>query len=192
MPDFEFSNTNIPGLLSIQPKFFPDERGYLMKSFEKDVFLNQGLPITFNEFLESRSAKGTLRGIHIQTEYPQGKLVRVSRGVAFEVAVDLRSDSSTFGKWQGFYLSETNKKMLYLPEGFGASFLALEENTVLNYLCTDRYSSKYETGIMWNDKDLKIDWPLHKVESLIISEKDKKQLSFLEYCRKFAGEKSLT
>ena len=167
----------------IKPRYFLDERGYFLKNFEKSVFQKQGLPVTFGEDLESLSCKGTLRGIHFQTEYPQGKLVRVSHGAVYEVAVDLRPESDTFGQWEGFLLSAENKNMLYLPEGFGSAFLALEDDTIFNYKCTDKYSPKYETGIMWNDPDLAIDWPIEKVQKLVISERDKHHSSFAEYIK---------
>lgn len=185
MPDFAFYKTSIEGLIRIKPRYFPDERGYFLKSFEKRVFLAQGLPVTFGEDNESLSCKGTLRGIHFQTEYPQGKLVRVSCGSVYEVAVDLRPESETFGKWEGFLLSEENKDMLYLPEGFGSAFLALSDHTVFTYKCTDRYSPEYETGIMWNDPDLAIDWPVSQVERLVISDRDTKHQSFRQYASQF-------
>lgn len=181
MPDFEFKKTSIEGLMEIMPRYFPDERGYFLKSFEKQEFLKRGLPVTFGEDNESLSCKGTLRGIHFQYEYPQGKLVRVSSGAVYEVAVDLRIDSPTLGKWQGFELSEENKRMLYLPEGFGSAFLALRDHTVFTYKCTDKYSREYEDGVQWDDPDLAIDWPLDKVGELIISQRDKHHQSFKEY-----------
>jgi len=188
MTDFKFHQTDIPGLIRISPKYFADERGYFIKHFEKDVFLKNGLPVTFSEAFESLSCKGTLRGIHFQTEYPQGKIVRVSRGSVYEVAVDLRPNSPTLGKWLGFELSADNKEMLYLPEGFGSAFLALEDNTIFTYQCTDRYSPKYETGIMWNDKDIGIEWPLHIIDELVISNRDKNHQSFKEYCLKIKND----
>lgn len=181
MSDFEFKKTSIEGLLLIKPRFFLDERGYFLKSFEKKVFQERGLPTTFGEDNESLSCQGTLRGIHFQYEYPQGKLVRVSCGAVYEVAVDLRIDSPTFGKWEAFELNEENKQMLYLPEGFGSAFLALRDHTVFTYKCTDRYSPQYEDGIQWDDKDLNIDWPIQMVDKLIISDRDKHHQSFKEY-----------
>jgi len=181
MPDFEFHETGIKGLLLMKPRYFPDQRGYFLKSFEKHVFQEHGLPTTFGEDNESLSCKGALRGIHFQTEYPQGKLVRVCCGAVYEVAVDLRLDSDTLGKWFGIELNEENKNMLYLPEGFGSAFLALADHTVFTYKCTDQYSPEYETGILWNDPDIGINWPLDKVENLVISERDHKHQSFREY-----------
>lgn len=181
MPDFEFHKTSIDGLMLILPRYFPDERGYFLKSFEKHVYQEQRLPTTFTEDVESLSCKGALRGIHFQYEYPQGKLVRVSSGAVYEVAVDLRIDSPTYGKWEGFELSEENKRMLYLPEGFGSAFLSLRDHTVFTYKCTDRYSPEYENGIQWNDPDLNINWPLDKVGPLVISQRDQHHQSFKEY-----------
>lgn len=181
MPDFEFHGTTLSGLIRIMPRYFLDERGYFLKSFEKRVFQGHGLPTTFGEDNESLSCKGALRGIHFQYEYPQGKLVRVSSGAVYEVAVDLRPDSPTFGKWEGFELSEENKQMLYLPEGFGSAFLALQDHTIFTYKCTDRYSPRYEAGIRWDDADLAIDWPLERVGTLILSERDQSHPTFKEY-----------
>ena len=181
MPDFTFHKTSIEGCLLIMPRYFMDERGYFLKSFEKRIFQEHGLPTTFGEDFESLSCKGTLRGIHFQYEYPQGKLVRVSSGAAYAVAVDLRIDSPTLGKWEAVELSEENKKMLYLPEGFGSAFLALRDHTIYTYKCTDRYSPKFEDGIRWDDKDLAIDWPLDKVDSLVISERDQHFQTLKEY-----------
>lgn len=189
MSDFEFHTTELDGLLMIKPRCFSDERGYFLKSFEKRLFQDHALPTTFGEDNESLSCKGTLRGIHFQHEYPQGKLVRVCCGAVFEVAVDLRPESATFGKWQGFELTEDNKMMLYLPEGFGSSFLALADHTIFTYKCSDRYSPKYEDGIMWNDPEIGIKWPMERVEKLIISERDRKHQSFQEYADKISLHK---
>jgi dTDP-4-dehydrorhamnose 3,5-epimerase len=182
MADFEFHDTELPGLVRIQPRYFVDERGYYLKSFEKSVFLDHGLPVTFVEINETLSRKGVLRGIHFQMEYPQGKLAHVSHGGGYEVAVDLRPESPTFGKWQGFEMSAANKLMLYLPEGFGTAFLATEDDTIFAYQCTGPYMPEYDAGVMWNDPDIGIGWPLERVGELIISEKDKNQPSFRAYC----------
>jgi dTDP-4-dehydrorhamnose 3,5-epimerase len=181
MGDFVFNKTNIEGLMLISPKIAEDDRGYFLKFFEKRLFQKNGLPTTFGEDNESLSKKGTLRGIHFQSEYPQGKLVRVIKGAVFDVAVDLRPESPTFGQWQGFELTEKNHMMLYLPERFGHGFLALEDNTIFTYKCTDIYSPKHDDGIMWNDPDIGVKWPVDRVESLIFSEKDKHHQSFAEF-----------
>lgn len=181
MPDFTFQKTSLEGCFLITPRYFADERGYFLKFFEKHVFQEHGLPTIFEEDFESLSCKGTLRGIHFQHEYPQGKLVRVSSGAVYEVAVDLRPDSATLGKWVAFELSEENKRMLYLPEGFGSAFLALRDHTIFTYKCTDRYSPKYEDGIRWDDEDLAIDWPLDQVDSLVLSERDQHHQTLKEY-----------
>lgn len=179
---FKFTNTKIKGLLLIEPHFFLDERGYFIKDFEKETFFKQGLPIEFYESNESKSKKGTLRGLHFQKRYSQGKLIRVIKGAVYDVAVDLRKDSKTFGKWQGFYLSEKDQKMLYIPENFAHGFLTLEEDTIFSYKCTNKYSPTDEDGIIWNDDILSIDWPLQLVDyKSIISEKDSKLQSFMEF-----------
>lgn len=181
MPDFVFQKTTIEGLKVVYPRFFNDERGYFLKSVEQSVFANHGLPTKFYEEYESLSCKGTLRGIHFQTEHPQGKLVHVCRGSVWTLALDLRKESATFGKWEGFELSGDNHKMVYIPAGFGAGFLALEDETIYSCKCTDCYCPEAESGIRWDDKELAIAWPLSRVDQLTISEKDLCQKSYREY-----------
>ena len=173
MPQFTFQNTSIPGLISIRPFLASDDRGYLSKSFEKSVFASQGIELEPWEELRSCSKKGVLRGLHFQREHSQDKLVQVLCGAVYDVAVDLRKESETFGKWEGFYLTAENKRMVYIPKGFAHGFLALEDNTLFSYLCGDRYDPASDGGIRWNDPQLAISWPLDKVDGLTISEKDK-------------------
>lgn len=180
---FKFIKTNIEGLILIEPHQFCDERGYFIKDFEKDIFEANGLPTKFYECNESKSKKGTLRGLHFQTRNSQGKLIRVIKGAVYDVAVDLRKDSPTFGKWQGFYLNEENRNMLYIPENFAHGFLSLEDDTIFSYKCTDKYNPEYDSGIKWDDKEINIEWPLDKVQDIIISEKDNVLQSFNEYCK---------
>lgn len=178
---FKFIDTEIEGLKLIEPHQFYDERGYFIKDFEKDVFEKNGLPTLFYENNESKSKKGTLRGLHFQIKHSQGKLIRVIKGSVYDVAVDLRPDSPTYGKWQGFYLSESNKNLLYIPENFAHGFLALEDDTIFSYKCTDKYTPEYDSGIIWNDSDIGVEWPLDKVKEIIISNKDRVLQSFEEY-----------
>ena len=179
---FTFMKTAIEGLLLIELHCCFDDRGYLIKDYEKGEFSKQGLNIDLYETFESMSRKGTLRGLHFQTSYPQGKLIRVTQGAAFDVAVDLRLESDTLGHWAGFYLNGNSPNMLYIPEGFAHGFLALEDHTVMTYKCTNQYSRLHDSGIVWNDKDLAIEWPLHLVEgALIISERDQKHPGFIDY-----------
>lgn len=173
MQPLSFCECKLAGLKVIQPFVAPDHRGFLLKSFEHGIFEQNGIILTPYEELTSCSKKGVLRGLHFQRHYSQDKLVRVLHGKVFDVAVDLRRNSPTFGQWEGFYLSDENQKMLYIPKGFAHGFLALEENTVFSYLCGDRYDPQSDGGIVWNDSDLAVHWPVEQVEQLIISEKDK-------------------
>ena len=124
---------------------------------------------------ESKSKKGVLRGMHFQTKHTQGKLVRVTQGEVYDVAVDLRKDSLTYGMWEGVILSAENKRQFYVPEGFAHGFLVLSDEAVFNYKCTDFYAPEYDGGLLWNDSDIGIKWPLDKIEEILLSEKDKNQ-----------------
>lgn len=175
MGQFQFIKTSIPDLYIIEPKVFGDTRGYFMESYNRKDFLEAGLNMEFVQDNESKSKKGVLRGLHFQTEHTQGKLVRVTEGIVFDVAVDLRKGSPTFGKWEGVILSEENKKQFYVPEGFAHGFLVLSDEAVFNYKCTDYYAPEYDSGLLWNDEDVNIEWPLDTIEEVLLSEKDKVQ-----------------
>lgn len=172
---FNFIKTNIEGLYIIEPKIFEDSRGYFMESYNQIDFFQAGLTMNFVQDNESKSKKGVLRGLHFQSKHAQGKLVRATKGCIFDVAVDLRNNSPTFGKWEGIILSEENKKQFYIPEGFAHGFLVLSEEAIFNYKCTDFYHPEYDGGLFWNDPDIGIKWPLYEVDHIILSEKDKKQ-----------------
>ena len=172
MSKFKKISTPIEGLYIIEPRVFPDERGFFMESYNKKDFVEIGLAMEFVQDNHSRSKKGVLRGLHFQDKHPQGKLVRVTCGEVFDVAVDVRKNSPTFGKWYGVILSEENKRMFYIPEGFAHGFLVLSEEVDFLYKCTDYYYPNEDCGIIWNDPDLGIDWPLDRIEP-ILSEKDK-------------------
>ncbi|NHC03380.1 dTDP-4-dehydrorhamnose 3,5-epimerase [Acinetobacter sp. 187] len=176
--------TKIKGLLILEPRVFGDGRGWFMESFNQKNFENalqeRGLEVpTFVQDNHSYSQKGVLRGLHYQTEpHAQGKLVRVVQGRAWDVAVDIRKDSPTFGQWVGVELSGENHKQFWIPAGFAHGFLALEDNTQFLYKTTDYYSKDCERSIVWNDKDLNIEWSIeHKLE-LKLTDKDKYALSF--------------
>ena len=173
MGSFNFIETKIKDLYIIEPKVFLDERGYFMETYNKNDFEKNGLNMVFVQDNESKSKKGVLRGLHFQTRYPQGKLVRVSKGEVFDVAVDLRKNSPTYGNWEGVILSEKNKRQFYVPEGFAHGFLVLSEEAIFSYKCTNFYMPKYESGIIWNDPYININWPTDTIKELIISEKDK-------------------
>lgn len=167
----EIIKTSIEGLLIIKPDVFKDERGYFFESYNKERFEKEGLLMDFVQDNESKSSKGVLRGLHFQKPpYAQGKLVRVVKGSVMDVAVDLRKDSATYGKWESVVLTEENKLQFWIPEGFAHGFLTLEDNTIFNYKCTNVYNKESEGSILWNDPDINIEW---NIENPILSEKDK-------------------
>jgi len=173
MGKFNFNKTKLDGVYIIEPKVFWDERGYFIEIYNKEQFSEAGLNMTFVQDNESKSSKGVLRGLHFQKKHSQGKLIRVTRGEVFDVAVDLRSGSPTYRQWEGVILSEENKKQFYIPKGFAHGFLVLSDEAVFNYKCTDFYAPEYDGGVMWNDPDINITWPLERIENVILSEKDK-------------------
>jgi len=181
MPQFEFQDTSIPGLTLITPFLASDVRGSISKTFEKSVFASHGIELHPYEELESKSCRDTLRGLHFQYHHSQDKLVRVLSGEVYDVAVDLRPQSLTFGKWQGFRLSAGNRRMLYIPKQFAHGFLVLSEEAVLHYLCGDSYDPGSESGIMWNDPELAIDWPLGNGTEPLLSRRDQSFQSFAEF-----------
>ncbi|MDO8870926.1 MAG: dTDP-4-dehydrorhamnose 3,5-epimerase [Methanobacteriaceae archaeon] len=178
MSKFNFTETSIEGVYIIEPTVFGDDRGYFMETYHEEEFREAGLDFNFVQDNQSRSKKGVLRGLHFQYTRPQGKLVRAIKGAVFDVAVDLRKDSSTYGKWEGVILSEQNKKQFYVPEGFAHGFLVLSDEAEFTYKCTDFYNSDDEGGILWNDPDIGIDWPLEDIEEVSLSEKDEQWNSF--------------
>ena len=175
MGNFKFIETKIKDLYIIEPKVFGDNRGYFMETYSKKDFDEAGLTMTFVQDNESKSSKGVLRGMHFQTKHTQGKLVRVTKGSVYDVAVDLRKGSPTYGQWEGVLLTDENKKQFYVPEGFAHGFLVLSDEAVFNYKCTDFYAPEYDGGLLWNDPDVGIEWPLEGIEEVLLSEKDKKQ-----------------
>lgn len=171
--------TEIPDVLIIEPKVFGDERGFFYESFNARTFAAEtGLSPTFVQDNHSRSARNVLRGLHYQIKQSQGKLVRVAVGEVFDVAVDLRKDSPTFGKWTGTTLSAENKRMLWVPEGFAHGFLVLSESADFLYKTTDYYAPEYERCVIWNDATVDIRWPLN--DSPILAAKDKMGMQLAE------------
>lgn len=162
---------DIPGPLIIEPKVFGDERGFFMESWNAARFAEDGLDIAFVQDNHSRSQKGVLRGMHFQNPGPQGKLVRVVSGAVFDVAVDLRRSSPTFGKWTGVELSAENKRMFWVPQGFAHGFLTLEDATDFLYKCDASYAPQHEHSLAWDDPDVGIEWPLDGID-LQLSAKD--------------------
>ena len=162
---------HLNGIVVLAPKVFEDERGFFMEVYRADDFRNLGLPTDFQQDNHSRSARNVVRGLHFQWEPPMGKLMRVTQGTAFLVAVDIRKGSPTFGRWFGLEISASNKKQIWAPAGFARGFCALSEFAELQYKCTGIYNSKCESGILWNDPAIGIEWP---VTNPILSAKDAK------------------
>ena len=165
---------DIEGLKIITPTVFGDERGYFMETYNYNDYKAAGIDMEFVQDNQSMSVKGVLRGLHYQKQYPQGKLVRAVRGTVFDVAVDLRTGSETYGKWFGVVLSAENKKQFYIPEGFAHGFIVLSDEAEFAYKCTDFYHPGDEGGLAWNDPEIGVDWPIEEGMKLIISEKDQK------------------
>lgn len=170
MGKIKITETGIEGLLVIEPKVFPDSRGYFFESYNKQDFEEAGLHYDFVQDNQSKSSKMVLRGLHFQIEHPQTKLVRVLDGEVFDVAVDLRNGSPTYGKWFGAILSAENNRQLLIPRGFAHGFLVLSDTAVFCYKCDDFYHPGDEGGIIWNDPDIGISWPLDGEP--ILAEKD--------------------
>ena len=180
MGKIKVTTCEIEGLCVIEPTVFKDERGYFMETYNQNDFKEAGLDMVFVQDNQSMSTRGVLRGLHYQKQFPQGKLVRVVRGTVFDVAVDLRTGSKTYGNWFGVELSAENKKQFYIPEGFAHGFLVLSDEAEFVYKCTDFYHPGDEGGMAWNDPEIGMEWPLLDGVELIISEKDQKWGGFKE------------
>ena len=164
-------STKIPDVWLIEPELHGDDRGYFMETFRESYFRARGVELSFVQDNQSRSTKGTLRGMHYQREFPQGKLVRVLAGVVYDVAVDLRRESESFGQWIGEYLTAENHKQLWVPPGFAHGFYVLSESADLTYKCTNYYHPEDECCLRWDDSDIAIQWPLLD-EKPLLSAKD--------------------
>jgi len=175
---FEIRKTLIPDVLVVDPKVHGDTRGFFMETWNEKAFREAGINATFVQDNHSRSVKNTLRGLHYQIKQPQGKLVRVTRGEVFDVAVDLRSKSPTFGQWVGEYISAENNRMLWIPPGFAHGFLVTSRSADFQYKCTEYYAPQHERSIFWRDKDLGISWPIAEGASPLTSQKDEEGVSF--------------
>lgn len=171
--------TALPGVLIIEPRVFGDARGFFMETWNAKAFADAGLDLAFVQDNHSRSQKGVLRGLHFQNPGPQGKLVRVAQGSVYDVAVDLRASSPTFGQWVGVELSATNKRMFWVPEGFAHGFLTLEDDTDFLYKCTAPYAPASEFTLAWDDPAVGIKWPVEGLDP-IISEKDARGLALAD------------
>lgn len=173
-------NTTIPDVKIIEPQVFGDDRGFFMETWSQQKFdeLVAGKPTQFVQDNHSKSKKGILRGLHYQTEQTQGKLVRVISGEVFDVAVDMRKSSPTFGQWVGVYLSAENKRQLWVPEGFAHGFYVTSDEAEFVYKCTNYYHPQSEVSVLWNDETLAIEWPLDEAPAL--SAKDESGIAFIE------------
>jgi len=175
MSNLEILKTSIDGVLSIKPKIFGDSRGFFFESYTKKKYAQEGIEMEFVQDNHSKSSKGVLRGLHYQISKPQDKLVRVVQGEVFDVAVDIRKDSPTFGRWEGFLLNDENMQQVFVPKGLAHGFCVLSETAEFLYKCSDYYYPEDEGGIIWNDPDLKIDWP---ISIPLLSDKDQKYPRF--------------
>lgn len=173
-----FIATTIPDVLILEPKVFGDDRGFFMETFRADQFLDRAGVKSFVQDNHSKSSHGTLCGLHYQTEQTQGKLVRVVSGVVFDVAVDMRKGSTTYGQWVGVELSAENKRQLWVPESFAHGFYVISDSAEFVYKCTNYYHPQSEVSIAWDDKDLGIEWPLVNNEKPILSKKDANAIAF--------------
>jgi len=178
MGKIKITKTPIHNLIVIEPKIFGDERGFFFESYNEKDFFDAGISDRFVQDNHSKSIRGVLRGLHFQTKHSQAKLVRVIKGTVFDVAVDMRKNSDTFGQWYGLILSEENKKVFYVPKNFAHGFLTISKEAEFLYKVSDFYYPEFDAGILWDDPDIKVKWPFQeyniKKEDLILSEKDKK------------------
>lgn len=178
MGKFQFIETGIEGLVIVEPAVYGDDRGYFMETYNYNDFKAAGLDMVFVQDNQSKSKKGVLRGLHFQKSNPQGKLVRAVKGEVYDVAVDLRRGSETYGKWYGVLLSEENKRQFYVPEGFAHGFLVMTDTAEFVYKCTRFYDPSDEGGLMWNDPDVGVTWPIEEGMEILLSDKDKKNTAF--------------
>ncbi len=180
MGKFNFIKTDIDGVIIVEPTVFGDDRGCFLETYQYNDYCEGGIDVTFVQDNQSMSKKGVLRGLHFQIKYPQSKLVRVIRGEVYDVAVDLRKDSPTYGKYVGVHLSAENKRQFFIPKGFAHGFVVLSDEAEFVYKVDDFYHPNDEGGLMWNDPDIGIDWPIPSDMEIILSDKDKVNSSFKE------------
>lgn len=183
MTGFTFEQAGIQGMYRIWPSYTQDDRGYFIKTFERDVFAENGIDMPVHESIDSFSYKGVLRGLHFQTTQPQAKLVHVLQGQVFDVALDLRRESSTFAQWEGVMLDDQQHCMGYIPAGCAHGYLVVSKTALVSYRCCGKYSTQTDTGIIWNDPELTIQWPLHMVDRVVLSARDQKLPTLREYLK---------
>ena len=184
----KFTPLAIPDVISITPELYEDDRGFFMETYNRKVFAEHGIDVEFVQFNHSMSVRNTLRGLHYQVGKPQAKLVRVIRGEVYDVVVDIRFGSPTYGKWLSETLSDTNKKQIYVPIGFAHGFCVVSKEAEFIYACTGAYYPEGERGILWNDPDLAITWPVHDP---LLSEKDKQNKAFSSITHDFIYKKGI-
>lgn len=177
---FIINELNLEGSFIIQPTIINDERGYFIKDYQREAFLEFGLDVVITEVFYSKSHANVLRGLHFQSTKEQAKLIRCLKGMIFDVIVDIRPYSVTYGKWQSFILSEENGLEIYVPKGFAHGFYAFQES-IVSYKCSEKFISEYDSGIIWNDEDLNIEWPIENNDKIIISKKDSNLMTFKDY-----------
>lgn len=181
---FSIQNLNLKGVKLITPFCVEDQRGYFLKSFEKDIFASFGIENNLYEDFESYSKKNVIRGMHFQTKHPQIKMVRAIKGVIHDIIVDLRTDSDTFGKYIDVVLDDSNHQILWVPAGFAHGFEVLSDDAIVSYKCVGKYLAGFDSGILWSDKDLLLPW---KAKNPIISEKDACAMAFSEFKKIYGG-----
>ena len=181
MGKFNFIKTSIEGVIIVEPTAFGDSRGYFMETYQKEDFIKGGITVDFVQDNQSMSTKGVLRGLHFQKQYSQSKLVRCIRGEVFDVAVDLREGSPTFGKWEGVILSAENKRQFFIPKNFAHGFLVLSDEAEFVYKVDDFYHPNDEGGLMWNDPDIGVEWPITDGMEIKLSDKDKLHPPFKDF-----------
>ena len=186
MGKIKVTTCDIEGLKVIEPTVFGDERGYFMETYNYNDFKAAGIDVEFVQDNQSMSKKGVLRGLHFQKLFPQDKLVRVVRGEVFDVAVDLRKGSKTFGQWYGVVLSAENKKQFFIPKNFAHGFLVLSDEAEFTYKCTDFYHPNDEGGLLWSDPEIGVEWPIEDDMDILLSDKDMKWNGIKEF--KFVDE----
>lgn len=189
MGKIKVETCEIEGLKVITPTVFGDDRGYFMETYNQNDFVEAGIPMNFVQDNQSASKRGVLRGLHFQKHFPQDKLVRVVNGEVYDVAVDLREGSATYGKWYGVLLSAENKKQFFIPKNFAHGFLVLSDYAEFCYKCTDFYHPNDEGGLLWNDPDIGVEWPLQEDVALTLSDKDQKWSGIKAYTEAKKQEK---
>lgn len=185
MDDFRFEELYISGAYKIESYIFEDNRGNFIKSFEKEIFQKNGITFNCSEDFISKSSKNVIRGMHFQLYHPQIKIVSVIQGKVFDVIVDLRKDSKSFGKWQGVYLSSENRNSLLIPRGCAHGFMSLSDDSIVSYKCDGAYDKKTDMGILYSDEDIAVEWPIRNLNEAIVGKRDLNQMSFKEFAEKY-------